>query len=277
MLQQNSTPRRTTSCSTSPQPQLAGPARCAARSIQAIDKQDLIDVIYGGFAEVANGPFSPGQDGYLDDNGLPGYDPDAAAGGDRGLRGRQRPGRRSTTRPRRPARRRRSPTTSRAAWGDIGVDVTQTPIEQSRLITNALLGSPDFEAFGWRNHAGLFVDTQNHWWHGFAADANGAEAKDGGVALNFGRLNDPVINDLLDQARSETDPAEPQGDRPGDQPAVRQGVLDPADVVDDVGHHHGPVGPEHRPRPAARRRRAPRSTAPASRSGLADLGLHRPS
>ena len=74
------------------------------------------------------------------------------------------------------------------------------------LITNALLGSPEFFAFGWRNHAGLWADSQHHWWHGFAADGFGAEAKDGGIALNFGRLNDPVINDLLDEARGETDP-----------------------------------------------------------------------
>ena len=115
-----------------------------------------------------------------------------------------------------------------AAWGDIGVDVTQTPIEQSVLITNALLGSPDFDAFGWRNHAGLWVDTQYQWWHGFAADAKGGEAKDGGVALNFGRLNDPVINDLLDAGPQRAGRGAAHRARPGDQPAVRQGVLDPA-------------------------------------------------
>jgi peptide/nickel transport system substrate-binding protein len=94
-----------------------------------------------------------------------------------------------------------------AAWSAVGVDVTQTTIEQSKLILNALLGSEEFEAFGWRNHAGIVVDTQNQWWHGAGADAKGSQVADGAPNLNFGRLNDPVINALLDEARSETDPA----------------------------------------------------------------------
>jgi peptide/nickel transport system substrate-binding protein len=178
--------------------------RCAL--VQAIDKQDFIDTIYGGFSRPANGPFSPGQDGYLEDTGLPEFDPDAARAAIEEYEAANGPVtiNYSTT-----------PTGTtkaiadylQAAWGDIGVDVTQTSIEQSVLITNALLGSPDFEAFGWRNHAGLWVDGQNFWWNGFASDAKGAETKDGAISLNFGRLNDPVINDLLDEARSESDPA----------------------------------------------------------------------
>jgi peptide/nickel transport system substrate-binding protein len=187
------------------QPQFQDQAvRCAL--VQAVDRQDLVDVVYGGYGTVASGPFSPGQDGYLDDAGLPAYDPAAASAAIADWEAANGPLEinYSTT-----------PTgTNKAiadylqsAWGEVGVDVTQSPIEQSKLITNALLGSPEFFAFGWRNHAGLYVDTQLAWWHGFAADGFGGEAKDGGVALNFGRLNDPVINDLLDQARSEADPA----------------------------------------------------------------------
>jgi peptide/nickel transport system substrate-binding protein len=178
--------------------------RCAL--VQAVDKQDFIDTIFGGFSRPANGPFSPGEDGYLEDTGLPEYDPDAARAAIEDYEAKNGPVtiNYSTT-----------PTGTtkaiadyfQAAWDDIGVDVTQTAIEQSVLITNALLGSPDFEAFGWRNHAGLWVDTQYFWWHGFASDAKGAETKDGAISLNFGRLNDPVINDLLDEARSEPDPA----------------------------------------------------------------------
>jgi ABC-type transport system substrate-binding protein len=178
--------------------------RCALT--QAVDKQDFIDTIYGGFGRPANGPFSPGQEGYLEDNGAPEFDPDAARAAIEEYEAANGPVtiNYSTT-----------PTgTTKAiadylqtAWGDIGVDVTQTPIEQSVLITNALLGAPEFEAFGWRNHAGLRVDSQNSWWHGFGADAKGTEVADGGLNLNFGRLNDPVINDLLDEARSEPDAA----------------------------------------------------------------------
>ena len=112
---------------------------------------------------------------------------------------------RSSTRRRRPVRRRRSPTSSSPPGRTSASTSTQQPVEQSQLILAALLGDQSFEAFGWRNHAGLFVDTQNSWWHGFGADAIGSEVADGLPNLNFGRLNDPVINDLLDQARETQD------------------------------------------------------------------------
>ncbi len=176
--------------------------RCALT--QAVDKQALIDAVYAGFSEPANGPFSPGQDGYMEDTGAPEYDPDAAREAIEAFEATNGPVEvlYSTT-----------PTgTTKAiadflqsAWTDIGVDVAQQPVEQSQLILAALLGDQSFEAFGWRNHAGLFVDTQNSWWHGFGADAIGSEVADGLPNLNFGRLNDPVINDLLDQARETQD------------------------------------------------------------------------
>ena len=178
--------------------------RCAL--VQAIDRQDLVDVVYGGFGQVASGPFSPGQDGYLPDAGLPAFDPDAARATIEAWEAEHGPLEftYSTT-----------PTgTNKAiadylqsAWGEVGVDVTQNQAAQSSFITNALLGTPDFFAFGWRQHAGLHVDTQNYWWNGYSADGYGAQAVDGAPALNFSRLNDPVINELLGRVRVETDPA----------------------------------------------------------------------
>jgi peptide/nickel transport system substrate-binding protein len=171
--------------------------RCALG--QAIDKQDLIDVIAKGYSTPANGPFSPGQEGYLEDNGSLPYDPDAAAAAIEAYEAANGPItiNYSTT----------TTTTSlntaqylQTVWGEIGVDVTIDQIEQSKLINNALFGDPGFQAFGWRNHAGLLVDKQNYWWNGETMQP------DGGLALNFGRLNDPVINDLLAKARSEQDP-----------------------------------------------------------------------
>ena len=171
--------------------------RCAL--LQAVDKVDLINVVAAGAAEPSNGPFTPGQEGYLDDNGALPYDPDAAAAAIAEAEAELGPitVNYSTT----PTAT--SLTTAQFladAWGQIGVDVTIDQIEQSKLINNALFGDAAFDAFGWRNHAGLFVDQQNFWWHGSAAKP------DGELALNFGRLNDPEINALLDQARTETDP-----------------------------------------------------------------------
>jgi peptide/nickel transport system substrate-binding protein len=173
--------------------------RCALW--QAIDAQDMNEVIYNGFLQVANGPFSPGQEGYLEDNGSPQYDPDAAAAtiaeyeaanGEVVLNF-------STT---------TSATNLARAnymldvWGAIGVDITINQIEQSKLINDALFGDPAFDAFGWRNHAGLFVDTQSAWWRTDAAGPDGA------ISLNFGRLSDPALDALLEQVRSTSDEAE---------------------------------------------------------------------
>jgi peptide/nickel transport system substrate-binding protein len=171
--------------------------RCAL--LQAIDPVDFNDVVNGGNGTISNGPFTPGQEGYLEDTGRLPYDPDAARDVIAAWEAENGPLviNYSTT-----------PTVTNltaaqylsAVWGDVGVEVVIDQIEQSTLITNALFGSPDFDAFGWRNHAGIFLDQQYYWWHGSAA------APPGELALNFGRLDDPVINELFEKSRSEFDP-----------------------------------------------------------------------
>ena len=79
-------------------------------------------------------------------------------------------------------------------------------IEQSTFITNALLRrSRCSSIYGWRNNAGIYVDQQYFWWHSTAP----CPSRD--LALNFGRLQDPDIDGLLEQARSETDAGAPDG------------------------------------------------------------------
>ena len=177
-------------------PYLSKEVRCAL--YQAVDKQDLIDVIAGGNADVSNGPFSPGQEGFLTDNGSLPFDPDAAAAAIaewEAANGELTINYSTTT----TATNLATAQYLQAAWGDIGVDVTIDQIEQSKLINNALFGDAAFDAFGWRNHAGLYFDQQYFWWHGSAA------LPDGALALNFGRLDDPEINRLLEASRSESD------------------------------------------------------------------------
>ncbi len=172
--------------------------RCALT--QAIDKQDLNDVVTGGYGVVSDQMFTLGQEGYLaDDNGTQPYDPEAAAAAIAEWEAANGPLtiNYSTV----PAASTLATANYLAdAWGQIGVDVTIDQIEQSKLINNALFGDPAFDAFGWRNHAGLFVDQQYFWWHSSAA------ADPGQLALNFGRLRDPEIDSLLEQSRSESDP-----------------------------------------------------------------------
>jgi peptide/nickel transport system substrate-binding protein len=87
---------------------------------------------------------------------------------------------------------------------EAGVDeVTLDQIDQGNYIVAALLGN--FQVFQWRNHSGVDMDQQYIWWHSSTALPVGQ------LALNFGRLQDPIIDEALDANRGETDPAKKKG------------------------------------------------------------------
>ena len=73
-----------------------------------------------------------------------------------------------------------------------GIDVSIRTVDQSTLINEAIAGN--FTGIGFRNHPGGDPDTQYVWWHS-------------GSPVNFGRINDPEIDRLLDEGRSEPDAA----------------------------------------------------------------------
>jgi peptide/nickel transport system substrate-binding protein len=173
--------------------------RCAMSL--AIDRQEFVDVTSNGANTVANGLFSPGQQGYLEDNGLSvEQDLDAAAaliseyedetGTDVTFTLGHIP----------------SNVVVQGAellmgwWSEIGIDVDTRSVPQNDFINLAALGTPEFELFLWRQHTGVFVDQQYLWWHSENA------FPDGSLSLNFGRLRDPDIDAGLDAARrSNTD------------------------------------------------------------------------
>jgi peptide/nickel transport system substrate-binding protein len=168
----------------------------------ATDTKTLQDVISAGQFPVANGPFSPGQQGHLDDPGNVKYDPAKAKQYIKtwsDAHGGQKPKiiLSATT----------DATTQQEAqllqqwWNDAGADVSVQAVEQSKLITNALVGDPSFNIFSWRNHAGNLFEYQTVWWSSANAQPPGQ------VALNFGRMKDPVIDAALNTARTNPDPA----------------------------------------------------------------------
>jgi peptide/nickel transport system substrate-binding protein len=75
---------------------------------------------------------------------------------------------------------------------DAGIKVTLASEPQDTLIVDAVTNK--VQAFGWRNHPQGDPDGQLVWWHS-------------GSLVNFGHINDPKLDALLDQGRSETDPA----------------------------------------------------------------------
>lgn len=175
--------------------------RCALSL--AIDRKELIDATAGGILKPANGLFSPGQQGYLEDNGgSTSFDVEGAQKLIDEYKA-ENPGDITVN---------YGTTTSninaqvaemlKGYWEAIGVKFNYQQVPQDSFITNALFGVPDFFIYGWRNHAGVRVDSQYYWWH--SANA----APDGGLALNFGRVRDDVVDKALETARSASDEAE---------------------------------------------------------------------
>ena len=278
LLQDAATPRRTTSCSTSPSRSSrtrrgalrARPGRSTGRTSSTS--------IFGGFAAaVANGPFSPGQDGYLEDAGLPRTTRTAAAAAIADVGGRERPAgdQLLDDADRHQQGDRRLPAAARGARS--ASTSPRRPIEQSKLITNALLGSPEFLAFGWRNHAGLYVDTQTR----LVARLRRRRLRWRGHGRRRGA-----------QLRPPQRPGDQRPARPGPlgprTPPTRKAlaeeinqefakrVLDPADCRGRRGASSWTHGPEHRPRPRCPTARAT-SLDGAGFPGQVwlDVGVHR--
>ena len=177
--------------------------RCALAN--AYDTQAVIDQIGAGVQPIANGPFSPGQVGYLEDTGFPLAQDMAKAQELIADYKAEHPGALNVDcRPRRtdePDHRpvpaavlRRRPASTRCSI---------RPDRAGRVHPRPRC-SGDFQAFQWRNHGGVDLDAQYIWWHSSTALPVGQ------LALNFGRIKDDVIDEALDANRGETDPAKKQ-------------------------------------------------------------------
>ncbi|MFN8051300.1 MAG: ABC transporter substrate-binding protein [Acidimicrobiales bacterium] len=152
----------------------------------AIDRDALNDINAEGKFKIANQPFDTKVIGYLPDIEGPKYDPDAA---EAYFKGKNVTLRLSYA---------TDPTTKaiaeevKAELADVGVTVNVDEKDQATLINQALGG--DFNILLWRNHPGGDPDTQYNWWHS-------------GSPVNFGKINDPEMDRLLDAGRVEPDPA----------------------------------------------------------------------
>ena len=173
--------------------------RCALA--YASDQQLLIDTIGAGLNQIAFGPFSPTQVGYLESTGFPEAQDMAKAQELIAEYKAEFPGPLSIS-----LATTQDQTNLTIAqqqqqwWTEAGVDnVTIDQIDQGNYIVTALLGS--FQVFQWRNHGGFDLDMQYHWWHSSAAVPVGQ------LALNFGRIRDPQLDALLDENRASDDPA----------------------------------------------------------------------
>jgi peptide/nickel transport system substrate-binding protein len=173
--------------------------RCAMAN--AYDSQAVIDQIGAGVQPIANGPFSEGQLGSLEESGFPLAQDMAKAQELVADYKAENPGplniNLSTTQD---ATNLIIAQAQQQFFTEAGFDDVQiSQIEQAKYILTALQG--DFQAFQWRNHGGVDLDAQYIWWHSSNALPVGQ------LALNFGRIKDDVIDEALDANRGETDPA----------------------------------------------------------------------
>ena len=152
----------------------------------------------------ANGIFSPGQQGYLEDNGLS-IEQDLEGAAALIEEYETETGKQVTFQLGQTPTRTNDEVAELLIgwWNEIGVDAQALAVPQDQYITLALFGDPQYQAFLWRQHAGVGVDQQYFWWH------SAGSHPDGELSLNFGRINNPAIDAALDEARSATsDPEE---------------------------------------------------------------------
>jgi len=156
-----------------------------------IDFGDYNETIGRGTLEPANGVFAPGSAGYVEDTGYPTeanldearalieeYEQENGAIRTLGyLTGPQ-----TVTQ--------EQATYIQQALGEVGLEVEIETAQQSAVIDRAISGEFDMQAF--RNYPGGDPDLLYVWFKTASP-------------VNFGRLSDPEIDSLLDQARSEPD------------------------------------------------------------------------
>jgi peptide/nickel transport system substrate-binding protein len=155
--------------------------------------------------EIANGPFAPGTPGYLEDTGYPvEQDMDRAKELIAEYKA-ENPGPLNLSLATTQDETNLTIAQFQKQWfEEAGVDsVTIDQIDQGTYINTAVLGN--FQAFQWRNHSNFDLDNQYIWWNSISA------APVGELALNFGRIKDPRIDDLLAKNRAESDPSVKQG------------------------------------------------------------------
>jgi peptide/nickel transport system substrate-binding protein len=151
---------------------------------------------------LAQGPFGPGNVGFLEDAGFPEYDAEAARAAVEAYEEETGQEFRFTYTHASDPETTATAELQQQMWGQVGIDVSLRPVgDQSQLI-NIAIGN-DFQMVSWRNHPGADPDTQYVWWH---CGNEPPAACDNPV--NFGDWNDPEINRLLDQGRVTLDEEE---------------------------------------------------------------------
>jgi len=144
--------------------------------------------------ELANGPFPDASGAFDGDTGFPEFDPDA---GNALLDEIGRPEVLTYGTTNVPSNRETAEFFQDQWSTNCGLNVEIDQFDQSELITKAITGQ--FEVFLWRNHGQGHPGLELVWWHSRHAS---------GLALNFGRIIDDRMDELMLESWTTNDPAE---------------------------------------------------------------------
>ncbi|HEY8527227.1 MAG TPA: ABC transporter substrate-binding protein [Acidimicrobiales bacterium] len=161
----------------------------------ATDFEEYNSIIGHDLLTQASGPFAPGNVGNLDDTGFPTYDPEEAEQLVQQYEDETGQPLRFTYTTTQAEATIRAGQLLEQQWEEVGMEVDIVTVDQSTQIDTAISG--DFQAIAWRNHPGGDPDTQYVWW-------------ESSYPTNFGRINDPEIDRLLNEGRTTPDPDERQ-------------------------------------------------------------------
>jgi peptide/nickel transport system substrate-binding protein len=165
-----------------------GVARAAIAS--AIDRDEINEIRNRSAFDVADGPFDEGVAGNLENPGYPEHDPARAERLVREYKAAH-DGRFSVTLgSSNDSAELAEAQLVQAQLRAVGIDAALTSGDQSTIV--ALAASGQFSILLWRSLPGNDPDMNYPWWST-------------GSALNFGRFDDPRLQDLLERGRSEPD------------------------------------------------------------------------
>jgi peptide/nickel transport system substrate-binding protein len=172
--------------------------------VMAIDRDKSNQTDNDGLGTIATGPFAPGMVGYLEDSGFPEFDLDEAT---RLVAEYEAEGTKAETtlsiandpglQTQAEALQQRLKT--------IGIDVRIVTRDETSLINDAI--AKQYQSMFVRNFAGGDPDSLHLWWYSGTTAADGTFTPN---LLNFPGTRDAEIDRLLDEGRSEPDPARRQ-------------------------------------------------------------------
>jgi len=158
--------------------------------IKSMDMETFNQTSRLGIPKIANGPFAPGSVGYVEGNGYPTYDLEGAQ--DLVAQYKAETGQdlefSLISAPDLPTQQMAQLAQQMAQKA--GMKVSISTLEQAALISTAIAGN--YQAMIFRNYGGGDPDGQYNWWKSTSP-------------VNFGRIDDPEIDALMDQGRATAD------------------------------------------------------------------------